>query len=222
MTNRTESVISDQSASEDDSMSHSENEVKKRKKSFPSTSFTPDFIDTSDSENETKYNEKTKWLKKAKRQHSSEVDGISQHKHSKISEVCLGNEPEFDFLKEDLHLSDSEEEYATKCEKTSNPSTNVKGKKAKQKIKMDFSDEVKKLKNFAPMATLYKDELAINQMNIKYCMTVIERIRRHLEVLSSNTLSEAIDTCAKCPQHCSVALLKSTKDRRGPKPTSKK
>ena len=170
------------------------------------------YLDTSDSEIEMVSSTKhEKNVIHMKRKASEGVKDNSQKKRR------LGDEVEFDFLKQDLHLSeDSDEEEIPKLE----PSICMKSKMQASNVKMECSDEVKKLHTFIPMATLFKDELAVNQENIRYIMTVVERIRKHVEVLSANTLPDNLETCTRCPQHCSSAVLKCTKDRRGPRTNS--
>ena len=189
---------------------------KKVKKSFVFHSYVSDEENLSDSDGEmNKKNTSIPSVKTRKRKYSEESEELTTLKQSKIP---LGSEPEFDFLTQDLHLSDTDEDDSL------TPEINQrKNKKDIQHTELDISDEVKELQNFIPMATLFKDEIALNRMNLQYCFTVVDRIRKHLQVLASNMLPERIDKCCRCPQHCSTAVLRCTKDRRGPRnPKGKK
>ena len=87
----------------------------------------------------------------------------------------------------------------------------------KKEVQVNISEAAKNLQEFSPFSVLYQENIGRIESNISKFLEVTERLRKHALVLQSNLLPENIETCLCCPIHCAQALVKATKDKRGPK-----
>ena len=89
--------------------------------------------------------------------------------------------------------------------------------KVKKDIVIKVNEAGKNLQEFPPFSDLYQDNLNKVEANIVTFLEITERLKKHALVLQNNLLPGNIETCLCCPAHCAQALVKATKDKRGPK-----
>ena len=83
------------------------------------------------------------------------------------------------------------------------------------------SPVVENLKAFNPSSVLYdSNNLEEAQLNCKYIMEALEKMRRQVQLIQKNILPEALENCKFCAIHCGRAVNSKVKDKRGPKEKS--
>ena len=82
---------------------------------------------------------------------------------------------------------------------------------------MNVSQPAKTLQDFPPSSVMFQEQAEKLHSNLALFLEVTERIKKHALVMQNNLLPGNIENCVCCPVHCSQALAKATKDKRGPK-----
>ena len=87
----------------------------------------------------------------------------------------------------------------------------------RRNVEVSVSDSAKNLQRFSPSSELYLDTRDKIEANLSKFLEITERMRKHALVMQQNLLPGNIESCLCCPVHCAQALIKATKDKRGPK-----
>ena len=190
--------------------------------------------DSSDSDNESYRNEKRRQNSDSSIGHDlslSETDGFEddeddENDHLSVKQAGSKSSLDNDFLEELRKLenmqkktkdSASGKQHDTDLKKMRDKDLDSQKIQKKKVLKVGLSEEVKNLEQFEPFSTLYLEKSKLIQANIDKFLEITDRLRKHVLVLQANLFPENMSTCLCCPIHCAQALVKATKDKRGPK-----
>lgn len=87
----------------------------------------------------------------------------------------------------------------------------------KKDVKVSVSEAGKRLQDFPTCSVMYQENVQRIQSNLIAFVEITERMKKHALVMQNNLLPSNMETCLCCPNHCAQALVKATKDKRGPK-----